>query len=57
MFIMTKICSNNCQKLSSRGIEILFDGDRELTRLINKKIQDRNIQKLHWPPRDIINLI
>ena len=39
--------------ISEDKTQIIFDGDRELTRLINKKIQDRNIQKLHWPPRDI----
>jgi hypothetical protein len=39
--------------ISEDKTQVIFDGDRELTRLIDEKIQDRNIQKLHWPPRDI----
>jgi hypothetical protein len=36
--------------ISEDKTQIIFDGDRELTRLIDEKIQDKNIQKLNWPP-------
>jgi hypothetical protein len=39
--------------ISKDKTQVVFDGVRALTRLIDKKIQDRNIQKLHRPPRDI----
>jgi len=39
--------------ISEDKTQVIFDSDRELTGLIDEKIQDRNIQKLHWPPRDV----
>jgi len=34
-------------------MQVVFNVDRELTNLIEEKIQNKNIQKIHWPPRDI----
>jgi hypothetical protein len=39
--------------ISEDKTQFVFNGDRELTNLIEEKIQNKNIQKLHWPPRDI----
>jgi hypothetical protein len=39
--------------ISEDKMQVVFHGNRELTNLIEEKIHNKNIQKIHWPPRNI----